>query len=112
MVRLEVEVAQLKKREALTKKKATEEFKSSYDFHEAVVIQASTYFGWGFNFCKRQLAYHHPNPGIDLNNMDMDRDLLEREEAKVDEENKGEDGEVEKEQEKGEDKGDTSPLSL
>ncbi|GFS36694.1 hypothetical protein Acr_00g0047470 [Actinidia rufa] len=51
-----------------------------------------------FDFCKRQLAHHHPNLGIDLGGMDMDCDLLEKEEA---EENK----------EQGEGKGDTNLLS-
>ena len=41
---------------------------------------ARKYFGEGFDFCKRQLAHHHPNFGIDLDNMGIDHDLLEEEE--------------------------------
>ena len=83
VVRLEAEVAELKKRETLAKKKAIEEFKSLDDFHEAVATSVSTYFGEGFNFCKRQLAYHHINLGIDHDSMDMDRVLFEWEEAEA-----------------------------
>ena len=99
VARSEAEVAELKK-------KAIEEFKSSDDFQEAVVTLASNYFGEGFDFYKSQLTHHHPNLGIDVDNMDMDRDLLEKEEAEAEEKkNKGENGKMEKEQEKGEDKG-------
>ncbi|GFY95327.1 hypothetical protein Acr_10g0007120 [Actinidia rufa] len=63
VVRLEEEVAELKKNEVLAKKK-------DFDY-------------------KRQLAHHHPNLGIDLDNMGLDHDLLEEEE----EEEKGEDNE-------------------
>ena len=59
-------MAELEKKEVLVKKKAIEEFKSSDDFQEAVVTSASSYFGEGFDFCKRHLAHHHPNLGIDL----------------------------------------------
>ena len=89
-------MAELEKREALAKKKTIEKFKFSDNFHEAVVTSASTYFGEGFNFCKRQLAHHHPNLGIDLDSMDMDGDLLEVEKAKA-KEKKREVGKVEKE---------------
>ena len=83
-------MAVLKKRETLAKKKAIEEFKSSDDFQEAVVTSASTYFGGGVDFCKRQLVHHHPNLGINLDIMDMNWDMLEREEAKAEEtKNKG-----------------------
>ena len=40
MARLEAEVAELKRNEALSKKKAVEDFKSSDDFQEAVVTLA------------------------------------------------------------------------
>ena len=76
VMRLEVEVAELKKNETLSKKKAIENFKSSDDFQEVVVTLASSYFGEDFDFCKRQLAYHYPNLDIDLDSMKMDRDQI------------------------------------
>ncbi|GFS30250.1 hypothetical protein Acr_00g0010990 [Actinidia rufa] len=48
----------------------------------------------------RQLAYHHPNLGIDLDGMDMDCNLLEKKMVEADEH-----------KEQGEGIGDTSPLS-
>ena len=107
VARLETKVAELEKQWALVKKSIIEEFKSSDDFQEAVVISASAYFGEGFNFYKRQLAHHHPNLDIDLDIMEMDRNLLEKKEAEVEErKDKENEGEEEKE------KGDTNPLSL
>ena len=50
---LEVEVARLRKNEALTKRKVIEEFKSSNDFQEAVETADSKYFGERFDFFKR-----------------------------------------------------------
>ena len=104
MARLEVEVVELKKKEALAKKKAIEEFKSSDDFQETVVTLASNYFGEGFDFCKRQLAYHHPNLGIDLDSMEMDHALFEKKEAEAEEREENEKNEIG-------DKGDTNLIS-
>ena len=106
MTRLEAKVAELKRNEALANKKAFEDFKSSNDFQEAVVTSTSAYLSEGFNFCKRKLAYHHPNLGIDLDSMEMDWDLIEQEKAKAEEEGNNEKGD---EQEKGEEY--TCPLS-
>ena len=64
---------------------ATVEFKSSSDFREVVENAASKYFGEGFDFCKRQLAVHYPNLSIDLDAMDMDHELLEKEEREAEE---------------------------
>ena len=75
-VRLEAEVAELRKNETLAKKKAIKEFKSSYDFQEVVESLADKYFGEGFDFYKRQLAYHHPNLSINLDDMGIDHNLL------------------------------------
>ena len=86
MEKLEAEVTEVKKDEALAKKKAVEDFKYSDDFQEVVVTSAFADFGEGFDFYKRQLTYHHPDLGIDLDSMEMDRDLIEREEAKAEEE--------------------------
>ena len=60
--------------------KAIEEFKSSDDFQKAVESLDGKYFGEGFNFCKRQLAHHHPNIDINIDDMGIDHDLLEEEE--------------------------------
>ena len=46
------------------------------------------YFGDDFNFCKRQLAHHHPKLGIDLDDMGIDHDLLEEEENEVEKKQK------------------------
>ena len=58
-MRLEAEVAGMKKNEALAHKRIIEEFKSFEDYQEEVENAASKYFGEGFDFCERQLAYHH-----------------------------------------------------
>ena len=74
-----------------------------------MITSAYNYFGESFNFFKRQLVHHHPNLGIDLDSMEMDRDLLKKEEAKV-EERGDKEKEENKEKEVG-DKGDTIPIS-
>ncbi|XP_057490042.1 uncharacterized protein LOC130776032 isoform X1 [Actinidia eriantha] len=105
LVKLEMVVVELRSKEAHSKKLAIEEFKSSDDFQEAVVAAASKYFGEGFDFCKRQIAYHHPDLGIDLEGMSIDCDLIKEEEE-------AEEKEEEENKEKGEEKGDTSPSLL
>ncbi|GFS32620.1 hypothetical protein Acr_00g0023540 [Actinidia rufa] len=72
--------------------KAAEEMAKLRDDQEAIIEELA-------KMEMRKLAHHYPNCGIDLDGMDMDHDLLEKEEAKV-EDNK----------EQGEGKGDTSPL--
>ncbi|GFS41154.1 hypothetical protein Acr_00g0072690 [Actinidia rufa] len=61
LARLEEEVAKMKKNEALAKKKAVEKYQALEEFHEAVKNVSSKYFGEGFDFCKIQLARHHPS---------------------------------------------------
>ncbi|GFY95689.1 hypothetical protein Acr_10g0010740 [Actinidia rufa] len=78
--RLEAEVAELRKGEALSKKKIIEEFRASDDFEEAVELTTFRYFGEDFNFYKRQLCHHHPDLNIDLEGMGIDVNLLEEEE--------------------------------
>ena len=93
-----------KKNEDLARLEAIEEFKSLEDFEDVVESVTSKYFGEGFDFCKRQLAHHHANLDIYLDGMDMDRDLLEKEEAEA--------KEKEENKEKGDgEEGDTSPMS-
>ncbi|GFZ08897.1 hypothetical protein Acr_20g0007050 [Actinidia rufa] len=72
-------------------KKAAEEiegriiavFKESDDFLEAVRGSASSYFGDGFDFCKRQLAHQYPYLGLDLEDIEMDHDLLAQEDIEA-----------------------------
>ena len=64
---------------------AIAEFKSLSDFQEAIEDAASKYFGEGFDFGRRQLVVHHPNLGIDFDAMDMDHELLEKEEREAEE---------------------------
>ena len=80
LVKLEMLIADLTDRETRSKVLAIAEFKSSSDFRKAIKNAASKYFGEGFDFCKRQLAVHHPNLDIDLDAMNMDHELLEKEE--------------------------------
>ncbi|GFZ10862.1 peptidoglycan-binding LysM domain-containing protein [Actinidia rufa] len=101
MARLEMEMAELKK-------KAIAEFKASDEFQEAVEFIASRYFGEGFDSCKRQISRFHPD--LNIQSMGIDTDLLEEEEEEEEEED-GEEGEKEEEQEKEGENGDTSPLS-
>ena len=77
-------------REAVSraKKFAIDEFKSSSEFLESVEDAASKYFDEGFDLCKWQLCHHHPDVGINLEDMGLDHDLL-------DEEAKGNEGERE-----------------
>ncbi|GFY95628.1 hypothetical protein Acr_10g0010130 [Actinidia rufa] len=97
----EEEVAELKKNKVLAKEKTVEEYKSSEDFQEAMESAASKYFGEGFDFCKRQLAHHHPNLGIDLDDMGLDYDLLKEEEDDAEDEGGKEEGNKEKGEGKG-----------
>ena len=52
LAKLEVLVIGQRDREPHSKKLAVVEFKSSADFHEAVKMTSSTYFGEGFDFYK------------------------------------------------------------
>ena len=85
---------------------------SSTEFEDTIESATSEYFSEGFDFYKRQLAHHHSNLGINLDGMDMDRDLLEKEEAEAEAEEKKEDREKGENKEKDDGKeGDTSPIS-
>ena len=53
VAKLEEEIAELKAKEVLAKKSSIKEYKSSDDFHEAVVQATSKYFVEGFDFCKK-----------------------------------------------------------
>ncbi|GFZ05826.1 hypothetical protein Acr_17g0013980 [Actinidia rufa] len=80
---------------AQAKELAIDDFKSSNDFKDAVTDSVATYFGEGFEFCKRQLFHHHPNLGANMVSMEMDTNLAEEEEAaKVGEKGEENEGEV------------------
>ncbi|GFZ11326.1 hypothetical protein Acr_22g0007240 [Actinidia rufa] len=64
-----------------TEELAIEDFKASEEFKAAVTDSAATYFGDGFEFCKRQLLHQFPNLGADVANMAMDPIFAEEEEA-------------------------------
>ncbi|GFY88358.1 hypothetical protein Acr_06g0002980 [Actinidia rufa] len=57
--------------------------KSRMIFLEAVRGSASSYFGDGFDFCKRQLAKQYLDLGVDLEDVEMDQELLAKEEAEA-----------------------------
>ncbi|GFY87131.1 hypothetical protein Acr_05g0007700 [Actinidia rufa] len=72
VARLESQVAELEKSQNLANGRIIATFKESEDFQEAVVASASSYFGDGFDFCKKQLAHQYPNHGIDFDDIEMD----------------------------------------
>ncbi|GFY89104.1 hypothetical protein Acr_06g0010440 [Actinidia rufa] len=81
--KLEARVSDLEKSQSLTQGRIIAAFKESDDFLEAVRGSASSYFGDGFDFCKRQLAKQYPDLGVDLEDVEMDQELLAKEEAKA-----------------------------
>ncbi|GFZ09034.1 hypothetical protein Acr_20g0008420 [Actinidia rufa] len=78
---LKATVAELTSKLAKAKELAIEDFKASEEFKAAVTDSAATYFGDGFEFCKRQLLHQFPNLGADVANMAMDPSFAEEEEA-------------------------------
>ncbi|GFY90437.1 hypothetical protein Acr_07g0006340 [Actinidia rufa] len=81
--KLEARVSDLEKSQSLTQGRIIAAFKESDDFLEAVRGSASSYFGDGFDFCKRQLAKQYPDLGVDLEDVEMDQELLAKEEAEA-----------------------------
>ncbi|GFZ06730.1 hypothetical protein Acr_18g0009000 [Actinidia rufa] len=61
MAQLDAKMIEFTGKLARAKELAIDEFKSSNDFKDAITDSAATYFGKGFEFCKRQLLHHHPN---------------------------------------------------
>ncbi|GFY86217.1 hypothetical protein Acr_04g0009550 [Actinidia rufa] len=78
---LKATVAELTSKLTKAKELAIEDFKASEEFKAAVTDSAATYFGDGFEFCKRQLLHQFPNLGADVANMAMDPSFAEEEEA-------------------------------
>ncbi|GFZ18415.1 hypothetical protein Acr_27g0001540 [Actinidia rufa] len=83
IARLEARISDLERSQSLTQGRIIAAFKESDDFLEAVRGSASSYFGDGFDFCKRQLAHQYPDLGVDLKDVEMDHELLAKEEAEA-----------------------------
>ncbi|GFZ02371.1 hypothetical protein Acr_15g0009790 [Actinidia rufa] len=80
IARLEARISELEKSQSLMQGRIIAAFKESDDFLEAVRGSASSYFGDGFDFCKRQLAHQYPDLGVDLEDVEMDHEFLAKEE--------------------------------
>ncbi|GFS46092.1 hypothetical protein Acr_00g0100130 [Actinidia rufa] len=80
IARLEARISELEKSQSLTQGRIIAAFKESDDFLEAVRGSASSYFGDGFDFCKRQLAHQYPDLDVDLEDVEMDHEFLAKEE--------------------------------
>ncbi|XP_057496274.1 uncharacterized protein LOC130781192 [Actinidia eriantha] len=85
IARLEARISELERNQSVSRGKIIVAFRESDDFLEAVRGSASSYFGEGFDFCKRQLAHQFPNLGVDLEDVEMDQDLIAQEEAEAEE---------------------------
>ncbi|GFY88859.1 hypothetical protein Acr_06g0007990 [Actinidia rufa] len=83
IAKLEARISELEKSQSLTQGRIIAAFKESDDFLEAVRGSASSYFGDGFDFCKRQLAHQYPDLGVDLEDVEMDHEFLAKEEAEA-----------------------------
>ncbi|GFS42513.1 hypothetical protein Acr_00g0080240 [Actinidia rufa] len=83
IAKLEARISELEKSQSLTQGRIIAAFKESDDFLEAVRGSASSYFGDGFDFCKRQLAHQYPDLGVDLEDVEMDHEFLAKEEAET-----------------------------
>ncbi|GFS40351.1 hypothetical protein Acr_00g0068030 [Actinidia rufa] len=75
IAKLEARISELEKNKSVTQGRIIAVFKESDDFLEAVRGSASSYFGDGFDFCKRQLAHQYPDLGVDLEDVEMDYEL-------------------------------------
>ncbi|GFS36971.1 hypothetical protein Acr_00g0049010 [Actinidia rufa] len=83
IARLEARISELERSQSVTQGRIIAAFKESDDFLEAVRGSASSYFGDGFDFCKRQLAHQYPDLGVDLEDVEMDHELLAKEKAEA-----------------------------
>ncbi|GFS29206.1 hypothetical protein Acr_00g0005800 [Actinidia rufa] len=83
--KLEARISELEKSQSVSQGRIIAAFKESDDFLEAVRgSTSSSYFGDGFDFCKRQLAHQYPDLGFDLEDVEMDQEFLAKEEAETD----------------------------
>ncbi|GFZ03506.1 hypothetical protein Acr_16g0001300 [Actinidia rufa] len=65
--KLENEVTELKRKENLAKKLVVDEFKASKEYKEVVEEEVASYFGEGFDLCKKHVSLCFP----DLDNEDI-----------------------------------------
>ncbi|XP_057496282.1 uncharacterized protein LOC130781195 [Actinidia eriantha] len=90
--KLEKEVAELKRKEKEVaeavvehaKMLAVTEFKASEEYGAALTLEASRYYGEGFDLCKKQIKLRFPD--LDIDNMEIDPNLAEEgdDDGKVD----------------------------
>ena len=83
MEKFEKEVAKMNKRENLAKKLAIDEFKASKEYKEVVEKEASSYFGEGFDQCKKQLKLRFLD--LDIDDLMINSYLVDGDEDEVDE---------------------------
>ena len=78
MERHQKEMVEIRRKEALVKSSAINEFKSLDECKEAVEGVASLYFGKGFDLCKKQIGILHPN--LDIQDLQINLDLIDEDE--------------------------------
>ncbi|GFS30442.1 hypothetical protein Acr_00g0011920 [Actinidia rufa] len=78
MEKHEKEMAEMKRKEALTKSSIIYEFKSSDKYKEAVEEAVSSYFGEGFDVCNKQIGTLHPN--LDIQDLQINPNLVDEDE--------------------------------
>ncbi|XP_057511556.1 uncharacterized protein LOC130793729 [Actinidia eriantha] len=81
--RLEAKISELEKSQKVAQGRIIAAFKESDDFLDALKGSASSYFGDGFDFCKRQLAHQFPDLGVNMEDVEMDQEFLDQEEAEA-----------------------------
>ena len=106
VAKLQEEIYELKAKEVLAKKSSIKEYKSSDDFHEAVVQATSKYFVEGFDFCKKQIDRLYPE--LDIQVIEID-DELSREKDESEDEKEEEENEEERDEGKDEENNHFSP---
>ena len=75
MEKHEKEMAKIRRREALTRTSAIDEFKVSDEHKEAVERANSLYFGEGFDLCKKQISILHLD--LDIHDQHINPDLVD-----------------------------------
>ncbi|GFZ01026.1 hypothetical protein Acr_14g0006610 [Actinidia rufa] len=78
--RHEKDMAEIRRKDALAKTSVIDEFKSLDEYMKVVEGAASSYFGEGFDLCKKQIGILHPN--LDIQDLQIDPDLVDEDEEK------------------------------
>ena len=68
----------MRRKEALAKISVIDEFKSSDEYKNVMEWATSSYFGEGFELCKKQIGILHPN--LDIQDLQIDPDLVDEDE--------------------------------